>query len=339
MNMMYLEKFISDYREKTRFSGIVRVRQNDKLIFSGDYGLASIEKAVPFDEKSMFSLYSMSKPFCAIGLMKLWDKGLLSLDDHPKKYIPEMESFHKDLTVRQMLWHIAGVPDFEQSGAFSDYCKDRLYEDLKKIGEMEQREPGKYNFYANINYIVPALIIEKLSGLPYKDYMRKEVFEPLNMTAVIDEVGVEIPNRVTGYEIRDDKIVAVDRATSYLLGAGDIVGTESDALKLMYLVRDKLLLSEKAWAEIFKYNSVNGMGLGCNKTPWHSRPCITHNGGHTGFRTFHKYLFDEDLDVIILSNSGWGNARPDISEAVYQSIFGEAEAETALELDKGYATK
>ena len=79
------------------------------------------------------------------------------------------------------------------------------------------------------------------------------------------------------------------------------------------------------------------MGKGCTITQWHGKHRITHNGGHTGFRTLHVQLPEEDFDLIFLSNSGYGDARNAISEMVYRAFYGDpAEEGAALAMDRGY---
>ena len=82
---------------------------------------------------------------------------------------------------------------------------------------------------------------------------------------------------------------------------------------------------------------LNQMGMGCTISNWHGKYRITHNGGHTGFRTLHIQLPEDDFDIIFLSNSGFGEARGDISEMVYQHFYGSTtETAQSIEMDKGY---
>ena len=335
-----MRRFLKNYEKKTGFSGIVCVQAQGKMLLWENVGLACRECGTPFEENSMFSFYSLSKPFCAIGAMKLWDRGLLDLDAHPSRYLPEAAVLDGRVTVRQLFYHTSGLPDFEQDTDIA-YCGDEaIGEQLAALAEYPMRfAPGEGARYANVHYILLAMIIERVSGIPYEEYMTKEVFAPLGMkTARIDGAGVQIPRRVQGYAMEDGSIVPVDRATAFMRGAGDIVGTVADAFCLGDAIRRGSLLSDAAWNEIFTSCPHNGMGMGCTLSLWHGHRRITHNGGHTGFRTLHIQLPDEDFEIVILSNAGWGDARNEISEEIYHHFYGECgDDDDRVAMDVGYA--
>ena len=102
-------------------------------------------------------------------------------------------------------------------------------------------------------------------------------------------------------------------------------------------IKHRLLLKEETWKQVLTPSTISPFGMGCTVSEWHGKKRITHNGGHTGFRTLHIYLPDEDFDIIFLSNSGYGNARADISEMIFQTFFSSDDTLTVQpEMDKGY---
>ena len=114
-----LEKRILSYCNQNNIFGVLRITLKDQIIYNQSIGLANIEKGTPFTKSSMFTFSSLSKPFCVMGLMKLKDKGLIDIDAHPSRYVTEMKGFDKRVTIRQMLHHISGLPDFEQNTDFA----------------------------------------------------------------------------------------------------------------------------------------------------------------------------------------------------------------------------
>jgi len=168
--------------------------------------------------------------------------------------------------------------------------------------------------------------------------MQREVFDPLGMKgAIVDNQCLEIANRVKGYEIIDGELAEREKSHNWLLGAGDIVATMDDVYCLNKAIKHRLLLKEETWEEILTPSPINGMGMGCAVSDWYGKKRITHNGGHLGFRTLHIQLPEDDFDLIFLSNSGFGEARWDISEMVYKAFYGEEETVAeAIEMDKGY---
>ena len=339
-----LDNFIADYYNRYKNSGSLRVTYKDEIIYEKSFGFANIEKELPFTKESIFSFYSLSKPFCAIGLLKLKDKKLVDIDAHPSKYLPETKGFDKNVTIRQMLHHISGLPDFNQTAKFEQKYKTgfsfELRDHLKELTNYSMVfAPGTKGMYANINFIIPALIIEIVTGMSYGEYMKKEVFEPLGMrTAMVDNENLLLDNRVTGYELsKDKKIIPIDRMLNWTFGAADIVGTVEDVYCLNKAIKHKLILSSEIWDDILIPSPINSMGMGCTVSTWHNKKRITHNGGWDGFRTLHIQLPEDDFDIIFLSNSAWGNARNDIAEAVYEAFYGDDNAVSEeVKMDTGY---
>ena len=343
MDLTALKQKITQYCEQNQISGVLRVTLGGKTVFRQAEGFADFENRVPFTNDSMFTFYSLSKPFCAIGLLKLKDKGLLELDLHPSRYVPEAVGFDGRVTVRHLLHHTSGLPDFEQNRDFAQlyapgYAK-YAREHLRQLtGYPSYFAPGTDTRYANVNFVICALIIENLSGLPYAKYMEQEVFKPLGAkTAVIDDESKVIRHRVKGYIFENGLLLETEKSHNWLLGAGDIVGTIEDVYCLNKAVKNRLLLSGETWTEVLTPSSVNSFGMGCSITEWHGKRRITHNGGHLGFRTLHVWLPQDDFDLIFLSNSGFGEARADISEMVHETFYGSGQTcGCVVEMDKGY---
>jgi CubicO group peptidase (beta-lactamase class C family) len=339
-----LNRKVDTYCSENRISGMLRVTVKDQILWEQNVGFADQESRTPFCKDSAFNLYSLSKPFLAIGLMRLKDGGRIDIDSHPARYVPEAAGFCRDVTIRQMLHHTSGLPDFMQSANFheipgkTDYPAD-LREQLPDLATYPQHfTPGTNCMYANINMTLCALAIENITGMDYADYMRETVFRPLGMqSAQIDKPGLEVPHRVTGYELSGDMITPADRCLHWMHGAGDMIATVEDVYCLNRAIKHRLLLTEESWREILTPSPVCSFGMGCRVNHWHGKKRIIHNGGFIGFRTLHIQLPEDDFDLIILSNSGWGSAREDPSEIIYEAFYGQdGSARTHIELDKGY---
>lgn len=316
-----------DYAQAHFFSGLLRITCRDDIVLERCVGVENPETGVPITSETAFTFYSLSKPFCALGLMKLVDRGLVSLDAHPGHYVPEAAAFDRRVTISHMLHHTSGMADFAQHPDYKRFCSSNAPLDIPAlIRELSalpmQFEPGQNTQYANINFALSARIIECVTKEPYADYMQREVFNPLDMAqAVIDEATLIRPHRATGLDLQNGQLVPVGRNISWMLGSGDINGTVSDVYCLNRAIKHRLLLSQARWQEILTPSAINSFGCGCSVTWWHGRKRITHNGGHIGFRTLHIQLPDDDFDIILLSNSGFGSAREDLSEMIYEVLF------------------
>lgn len=341
---MLLSRNLKDFFEENNIYGIIRVTHKDKILHSQSFGYACRETKRPFAEDSMFTLYSMSKPFCAMGLLRLVDQNLVDLYAHPGKYVPEAKGFDPRVTIRQLLQHTSGVPDFAPNpGYMESYAPgtaSKMREHIQILSGFPQFfAPGTADRYSNIGYIISALIIENVSSLSYAEYMQEAVFRPLGMkTAAVDNASLQLPNRVQGYGCRDNCIFPVERSHDWMLGGGDLVGTVDDVYALNRAVKHRLLLKPETWELALTPSPINGKGFGCTVTKWHGKTRITHNGGHRGFRALHIYLPEDDFDFIYLSNSGYCNTgRSEAAEIVYRAFYdSDALSEKPPAMDTGY---
>lgn len=337
-----IDIFITDYCKDHYFSGSLKITIKNQTIYQKSVGFADFENKIPFNDDSLFTLYSLSKPFCTLGLFKLVDKGLIDINAHPSKYLPQASGFDKNLKIHHLLRHISGLPDFEQTEEFKNKYAPANTCDLRKHVELISNypmrfSPGQSSMYANVNFIFCALIIENVSGQKYSDYMKKEVFLPLEMkTAYVDDRDIVAKNKVKGYSVdKSGNFTPVEKSYNWLLGAGDIVGTVNDVYCLNKAIKNRLLLSEESWQEILTPSPLNSMGMGCSVYNWHNKYRISHNGGHYGFRTLHIQLPNDDFDLILLSNCD-ADSRTAISEGIHDIFYGKDDKVSIFEMDKGY---
>ncbi len=337
-----LNRKIDEYTASEGFSGVIYVRKNRELVYHRKIGYADEEKKTPFSENSMFTIYSISKFLCAIGLLKLVDKGLASLSDHPSKYLPEASAFDSRITIFDVLHHTSGISDMLQDEEFFRLYSTDENKDVRTLIKLlsyypQHFAPGTDAKYSNSNYTICALIIENVSKTSYAEYMKREVFSPLGMkNAVVDKRGLYIQNRVVGYERKNGKISPKDKCYFSMFGAGDVVATPSDVYCLYSAIVEKKLLSKKSWEIMLTPSPFNNMGCGCTVAMWHGFRRIVNNGGCDGFRAMHFLLPENDFDVIIISNYGFGEARNTIAEFIFEKFF-ENDGETVkIDMDKGY---
>ena len=307
MNSFY--QTIKSFCEEHIFSGVIRITHKNNILCEYSAGYSDWESKKEFDKNSMFTFYSLSKPFCTIGLMKLVEKGLVDLDAHPGVYVPEAKDFDARVKIAHLLHHVSGLPDFEQNKTFFNKYAPAHHRDLRRHLKLLTEYPmnfipGTGNMYANVNFVISALIIENVSGKSYADYMKQEVFLPLGMqTAVVDQEGLYIKNRVKGYTVLDNgDFEETPKSFNWMFGGGDIVGTLDDVYCLNKAIKNKLLLTEKSWESILSANPINKMGKGCFITEYKGKTLIRHNGGHPGFRTLHAQILEDDFDIILMLN-------------------------------------
>src|SRR5450830_826349 len=183
------------------------ILRDGQTVFELHHGLACLELGVPLTAQSRYYLASESKPFTAACVLDLVRQGAIALDDDVVPHLPEVQQFKQAITVRQLLNHTSGIPDYFdflacQLGRHdSDYFDNALL--LRLISKMDELAfaPGSAHDYSNCNYILLAKLVEVLSGQPLAAYARDHLFAPLAMhaTAFDDDRQAIMPQRVRSY--------------------------------------------------------------------------------------------------------------------------------------------
>ncbi|MEN9686269.1 MAG: beta-lactamase, partial [Bacteroidota bacterium] len=190
-----IEKMYSEYAEKNHFPGYsFGIMLDGKLIHKGSGGYADLEHKIPAGPESMFRIASMSKSFTAMAILKLRDEGKLKLDDPVYLYIPEMSGQKlttdaPEITVRNLLTHSAGFPEDNPWGdrQLADTDADLIA--LIKKGISFSNDPGLAYEYSNLGFAMLGYIIKKITGIPYSEYIAKNIWKPLGMTQAEWEYG------------------------------------------------------------------------------------------------------------------------------------------------------
>ncbi len=344
-----MNEFVKEFNkitEKMPISCRVRVTHKDKVLCEFEKGYSDCEKKIPFNNDSVFTFYSLSKPFCAIGLMKLYDKGLVDLESHPGKYLPEAKDFDSRVKIKHLLHHVSGLPDFEQNRDFATKYANPKHEDLRLHTKLLTEYPMNFipnegEMYANVNYVLLALIIENVSKKPYAEYMKKEIFSPLGMDgAFVDQKGINIANGVKGHVYENGALKSVEKSYDWMLGAGDIVGTIDDLYCLNKAIKNRMLLKSETWDKILTPHPLNKMGKGCFVLDYQGKTLIRHNGGHTGFRVLHAQILEDDVDVIVMINCEF-DARITLMLSAFECFYKNASVidKKVYDMDTGYISK
>jgi D-alanyl-D-alanine carboxypeptidase len=298
----------------------VAVVRNGRAIVTRCYGMADVEKDVPITPATIFRLASVTKPFTAIAVLQLAERGKLSIDDAVSKYLPE---FAHGATVRisHLLSHTAGIADFISYD-----------EALKRPLEFE---PGSRINYSNSGYQLLGRVIEKVSGMSYEDYLRKHIFSPLGMrNSGYDKTEV-LPGRATPFLLDKDgyykPVRAQDAAGAY--AAGGLYSTILDMVQFEQGLTSGTLLRKPT----LERASTNAIVAGGRKIAygqgWMTRNHrglreAGHGGDITGFNTYIARYPEHGLAVIVLSNTGMQPPGPlpaagDLAHSIAELYLGD----------------
>lgn len=234
---------VAKYLEKKPFQGTVLIEKNGEIILKQAYGYANAEDKIPNKTDTIYEIGSVTKQFTAVGIMMLVEGGSISLDDTLDKYLPEYPYASK-ITIRQLLNMTSGIGDFLGNKSIlhnlgldnaEDYFDRRMSKEitheelLKYINKEElQFEPGTQYAYSNTNYYLLGMIIEKLSGMSYEEYITANIFKPLGMSSTSFN---PLNTTATGYRNNKGKYspsMSPDPTISY--AAGSICSNVDDML-------------------------------------------------------------------------------------------------------------
>jgi CubicO group peptidase (beta-lactamase class C family) len=306
---------------------VVGVLRDGHLVFARGYGLADLKTKAPITSATDFRLASVSKQFTAMSIMLLVHDGKLSYDDTLTHIFPGFPDYGKTITVRNLLNHTSGLKDYEDiyeeqmAGTPPDKIPQLHDQDvLRLLKEQDSAafDPGTRWRYSNSGYAVLAMVVERISGKRYEDFLQHRIFAPLGMAHTLAYVQGrnEVPNRAFGYRYASDGVTwqfADQSATSAVLGDGGIYSSIEDLAKWDRALTTNALLSKKDMEPAFTPVRVPGgvklpnggasdYGFGWFLDTYKGHRRMWHYGDTTGFHTAIQRFPEDRMTVIVLAN-------------------------------------
>jgi len=303
----------------------VLVIADGRVVLEQGYGVTDLRTRRPIDARTNFRLASVTKQFTAAAVMLLVRDGKLRYEDHLADIFPDFPAYGRSITVRQLLNHTSGLPDYEDLMPSPDPARavedvqinDAGVLELLKRQEAGRFAPGTRWAYSNSGYVLLGLVVEKASGVPFDEFLRQRVFIPLRMIGTVAYVRGknEVPHRAYGHTNVDGLWRETDQSpTSATLGDGGVYSSLADLEKWDEALRAHILLTELEMQAALTPVSVPespptepdgapaAYGFGWFLNPWHGRARMWHYGETIGFRTAIQRFTDDGLTVVILLN-------------------------------------
>ena len=317
----------------------VLIRQGGKDSFRETYGVRDLRSKAKIDARTNFRLASFTKQFTAMAIMLLVHDGKLRYDQTLAELFPDFPAYGKSITVRNLLNHTSGLPDYEDLMDAIEKVKGPLWTPEKQIQDeevlklLEQEEHGKFApgtswSYSNSGYVVLGIIVARASGKSYGEFLRQRIFAPLKMnhTIVFQEGKNKIVNRTFGHSKESGALKETDQSpTSATLGDGGIYSNLEDLAKWDDALRNHTLLTEKEFQPALTPVKLNdgseprwplepnddnlhpgkpvSYGFGWFLDPYEGHARMWHTGTTMGFRTvIQRFTAGDGLTVIILCN-------------------------------------
>jgi len=287
------------------------VVKDGKIVRAEGFGLANVELQVPVKPETIFQSGSVGKQFTATAVMMLVEEGKIGLDDPLTKYFTDAPATWKDVTVRELLSHTAGFGDYPKDFDLrKDWTED---EELKLIESIPLAyPPGTKWEYSNFGYVTLGILIHRVTGEFYGDFLQQRIFQPLGMqsTRIISEADI-VPNRSAGYRLVNGKLKNQEWVSPVVntTADGSLYFSILDLAKWdAALYTDKLLKRSSLdlmWTPVkLKNGQPNqgdyGFGWVIEQRAGHR--CINHDGSWQGFETVIARYVDDQLTVVALAN-------------------------------------
>lgn len=291
------------------------VRGHDTLLLKS-YGKADVEWDVPMPLDAMFEIGSVTKQFTAVAVLQLRDEGKLSLDDAITRWLPDYDTRGHTVTLRHLLAHTAGVADFTEAPEFGGlstnirFPRDSAYALQRRLSP--QFAPGEAQIYNNAGFWLLGLVIERVSGMTYEDYIEQHIFAPLGMTRSMycNSMG-NVPRRAHGYFVSRDRVIrrAWTVVHTWPFAAGSLCSTVGDMVTWLQALHGGKVLSPASYAEFITPSRLNdgtplrySMGLQVGPDPSGLR-YLGHGGRGPGFWVETGWYPEARMAVVVMINN------------------------------------
>ncbi|MBA3544257.1 MAG: serine hydrolase [Chthoniobacterales bacterium] len=291
------------------------VRHEGKTVLGG-YGSANLEHDVRVTPQTIFQSGSMGKQFTAFAIMLLVEDGKLKLDDPVAKYLSVPKTW-SGITVRHLLTHTSGLGDYPEDFSMrKDYTEDEFMEMVR--AQPLAFAPGEKWSYSNLGYVSLGVLIHKVTGKFYGDFLQERVFQPLGMKSmrVISEADI-VPHRAAGYRLKNGELKNQQWVSQSLNTTADgcLYFNADDLAKWAEALDQKKLLSPGSYEEMWSPVKLNdgttapyGFGWGVTKTESGHR-LLEHGGAWQGFASYIARYPDDHLTVTVFCNRAGAGAR------------------------------
>jgi CubicO group peptidase (beta-lactamase class C family) len=298
-------------RQKIPGVAVAVVKGGEVMVAKG-YGEANVEHHVAVTPETVFESGSVGKQFTATAVMLLVQDGRLALTDPITKFFPDAPASWKGITVRHLLTHTSGIPDYTTDAM--DYRRDYTEDEIARMAFKLTPEfpPGSRWNYSNTGYVLLGIIVHKVSGRFYGDLLRERVFTPLGMRSarVISEADI-VPNRAAGYQLVNGELKNQDWVSPTLntTADGSLYLSLQDYVAWDRGLRAKKILTPESWATVFTPVTLTSgnrypYGFGWSIDTVAGQLRIHHGGAWQGFQTYISRYIGDDMTIVALANLG-----------------------------------
>jgi CubicO group peptidase (beta-lactamase class C family) len=302
------------------------VCRDGKIVKASGYGVANAEWGIPVTPATIFQTGSVGKQFTATAVMMLVEEGKLGLDDKISKFIPEAPVTWNDVTVRSLLTHTSGIADYggeedTMGKGVINFRKDYSEEELvQAFAKMPKDFPtGEKWSYSNTGYVLLGVIIHRVTGKFYGDFLQDRIFKPLGMTStrIISEADI-VPHRSSGYRLVNGELKNQEWVSPTLNTTADgalytnvlDLAKWDAALDTTKLIKRSSLDAMWTPAKLTS-GKTYPYGFGWDLASKQGHRAVSHDGAWQGFTMSMSRYLDDRLTVIVMTNLDSDNSEPE----------------------------
>ena len=316
-----VDRIVGDAMRDGRTPGVsVAVARGGRVVHAQGYGLANVELNVPATADTVYRIGSITKQFTAAAIMQLVEQGKMSLDDPIETFLPDYPVRGRRITIRHLLTHTSGIKSFTSLGLKYLAVKRQEISEEDLIAtfkdEPDDFPPGEKWLYDNSGYYLLGVILERVTGYKYGDYVQRQLFTPLGLSSTLYcDVERIVKNRASGYQIGLDKGLRNADFISMKVpfAAGALCSTVKDLVTWTGALVGGKVVSAQSYAQMTTpLKLANGQerpyGFGLGLGEFEGHPQVEHGGGIDGFASMLMYFPKDGVTVAVLTNSSGGPA-------------------------------
>jgi len=319
-------------------SASVAVVRGGRLTYAKAYGHEQLDPPLAARADQRYSIGSISKQFAASCILLLQQEGKLSLDDNVSRWLPDLTR-SSEVTIRQLLSHTSGYQDYWPQ----DYVPPMMLQPTTTQDIMDRWakkpldfDPGTRWQYSNTNYVIAGVIVEKVSGMPFFDFLRTRILAPLGLASAMDiDVSQLTEPEATGYMryALGPLHPAPKEGKGWLFAMGELSMTAGDLAKWDVSLINRSLLQPVSYreleTEVLLDNGVGtGYGLGVSVGTTGGHRVISHSGEVSGFTAQNLVFPDDSAAVVVLTNQDAARAAGGIAQGISGLLFTSEDADT-----------
>jgi CubicO group peptidase (beta-lactamase class C family) len=340
-----IDKLLAEHYKSDGPGASVLVALKDQILYYKAFGMANLELGVPLRTDHVFRIGSITKQFTAVAILQLMEQGKLSLQDDITKFLPDYPTQGKKITVEQLLTHTSGIKSYTDMKEWDGQVQRRDFTPTELVDYFKNQpmdfEPDAKWQYDNSGYILLGIIIEKVSGQAYAEYVSEHFFKPLGMkNSYYGDTKPLIRNRTAGYSQAD--VAGTYTNADFLsmtqpYAAGSLLSTVEDLFVWTRALHSGKVVKPESFkkattAHILPDGTNTHYGFGLRMSNLLGSPTVEHSGGINGFLSDLVYLPNEEVCVAILTNC---DCEPpsNLSPRIAAIVTGKSYQPTPISLD------